>query len=326
MNNEVIKAAAAQATASEVSEEELALINAYTRRPLTAEDVYVFSLTLCDNDVDRDGERFTVESLFALEKLFVGKTGIFDHEPSAKNQAARIFSCAATHDPDRKTALGDAYFSLKARAYMPKTEENRVLREMIDSGIVKEISVGCAVEKTLCSVCGQELAVCGHSRGTVYGDKLCCGELVNPTDAYEWSFVAVPAQRSAGVIKAANRKEATMEQLLKQLEENQSVTLSRQDCEKLTAYIGGLKQAAKDGVYYRDSLTAAVLRLSAAVQPDISRGTVECMTKAMSVAQLKEIRDAFEKQRNRDFLPQPQLCAGRTKDGAADASLEQFTI
>lgn len=57
------------------SDEELALINAYTRRELTKDEVYAFSLTLCDNDVDRDGERFTVESLFALEKLFVGKTG-----------------------------------------------------------------------------------------------------------------------------------------------------------------------------------------------------------------------------------------------------------
>ncbi|MBQ1454111.1 MAG: hypothetical protein IIZ23_09105, partial [Ruminococcus sp.] len=53
----------------EVSAQELALINAYTRRPLSADEVYVFSLVLCDNDVDRDGERFTVESLFALEKL-----------------------------------------------------------------------------------------------------------------------------------------------------------------------------------------------------------------------------------------------------------------
>lgn len=327
MSNEIIKAAATQAAASEPGADELALINTYTRRPLTAEEVYVFSLTLCDNDVDRDGERFTVESLFALEKLFVGKTGIFDHEPSAKNQAARIFSCAATHDPGRKTAMGDAYFSLKARAYMPKTEENRALRESIDSGILKEVSVGCAVEKTLCSVCGQELAACAHRKGNVYGGKLCCGELVEPTDAYEWSFVAVPAQRSAGVTKEANRKEATMEQLLKQLEEKQRVTLSAQDCEKLAGYIAGLKQAAKDGVFYRDSLTAAVLRLSATVQPDISRGTVESMTKAMSVAQLKEVRDAFEKQKNRDFSPQPQLCANRTAHGgAADASLEQFTI
>ena len=75
-NGTVIKAAPVGASPCEaVTPEELALINTYTRRPLTAEEVYVFSVTLCDNDVDRDGERFPVESLFALEKLFVGKTG-----------------------------------------------------------------------------------------------------------------------------------------------------------------------------------------------------------------------------------------------------------
>ena len=153
---EIKKAAETQAAPSQVSAEELSLINRYTRRALTADEVYVFSLTLCDNDVDRDGERFTVESLFALEKLFVGKTGIFDHNPSAKNQAARIFACAVESDDTRTTATGDAYFCLKARAYMPKTEDNRALRDMLDSGIVKEVSVGCAVAHTLCSVCGQD--------------------------------------------------------------------------------------------------------------------------------------------------------------------------
>ena len=94
-SNAIQKAAEVTAAPAEaVSAEELRLINTYTRRNLSADEVYVFSVTLCDNDVDRDGERFTVESLFALEKLFVGKTGIFDHPPSAKNQTARIFACA----------------------------------------------------------------------------------------------------------------------------------------------------------------------------------------------------------------------------------------
>ena len=159
-NGTVIKAAPVGASPCEaVTPEELALINTYTRRPLTAEEVYVFSVTLCDNDVDRDGERFPVESLFALEKLFVGKTGIFDHEPSAKNQAARIFACAVEHIPERRTVTGDEYFRLRARAYMPVTEDRRALIEAIDSGIVKEVSVGCAVERTLCSICGEELAL-----------------------------------------------------------------------------------------------------------------------------------------------------------------------
>ena len=109
-DNQVTKSASVDAAEGEfgaVSENELELINAYTRKPLGAQDVYVFSVTLCDNDVDRDGERFTVESLFALEKLFVGKTGIFDHDPTAKNQTARIFRCGVEAVEGRKTATGD---------------------------------------------------------------------------------------------------------------------------------------------------------------------------------------------------------------------------
>ena len=117
MNNRgtVTKDAVIGGSTSSPTDEELGLINAYTRRELSADEVYVFSVVLCDNDVDRDGERFTVESLFELEKLFVGKTGIFDHNPSAKNQTARIFACAVESGGGKKTVTGDDYFCLKAR-------------------------------------------------------------------------------------------------------------------------------------------------------------------------------------------------------------------
>ena len=136
-NKDGIKKQAAAETdlvTEKVSAEDLSLINGYARRELSADEVYVFSVILCDNDVDRDGERFTVESLFALEKLFVGKTGIFDHEPSAKNQRARIFECRVEAVEGKKTATGDDYFRLRARAYMPRSEENEDLILAIDSG------------------------------------------------------------------------------------------------------------------------------------------------------------------------------------------------
>ena len=65
-----------------VGDDELELINRFTRRNLAKNEVYAFSVVLCDNDVDRDGERFTTDSLYELEKLFVGKTGIIDHNPT----------------------------------------------------------------------------------------------------------------------------------------------------------------------------------------------------------------------------------------------------
>lgn len=309
MDNKITKAAAGgvASDAGSATAEELELINTYTRRTLTAEEVYVFTVVLCDNDVDRDGERFTVESLFALEKLFVGKTGIFDHNPSAKNQTARIISCKVENVASRTTATGDEYFCLKARAYLPRTEGNSELIAALDSGIVKEVSVGCAVGKILCSVCGDDIGMCPHRKGETYGGKLCCGELTEPYDAYEWSFVAVPAQKNAGVTKTAYGKEIDMEGIMKKLSRGQSATFSDRDCKKLLEYIDSLKQSAKDGVYYRDSLTTEVLRLSAAVQPGISRETMESVTKGMSVAQLKEFKTAFEKQRAELIPVAPQL-------------------
>ena len=134
-NGQVIKSAADYDTQSE-----LELINGYSRRQLTADEVYVFTVALCDNDIDRDNERFTVESLFALEKLFVGKTGIIDHDPTAKNQKARIISCRVESVDGETTVLGDQLFRLTARAYIPRTEGNRELIESIEAGIVKEVS------------------------------------------------------------------------------------------------------------------------------------------------------------------------------------------
>ena len=74
---------------SMVTAEELARINEFTKCELGADEVYTFAVKLCDNEIDRDCERFTRETLMQLSELFVGKCGIFDHEWSAKEQTAR---------------------------------------------------------------------------------------------------------------------------------------------------------------------------------------------------------------------------------------------
>lgn len=327
IRKEVFSGTVADSTSSGVTAEELKQINAYTRRDLNEDEVYVFSVVLCDNDIDRDNERFTVESLFALEKLFVGKTGIIDHNPSAKNQTARIFACEVEAVSGMKTQTGDDYFRLKARAYMPRCDSNRDVITALDSGIIKEVSVGCAVEKTVCSICGEDIERCVHRRGENYGGKICCGELLNPYDAYEWSFVAVPAQKKAGVTKShlKKRKEMKMDEILKNLDEGRGFNLSNIDCKKLKDYVDNLKQLAKDGAYYRDSLTSEVVKLSALVQPDISRETMEKVAKSMTVSQLCEFRNAFKKQKDSSFEVTPQLYKDKNNNINADSN-GQFTI
>ena len=64
-----------------MSENRMEKINRFTRKELTEDDVYCFSVILCDNEIDRDCEKFSVEALKELAGLFIGKTGIFNHDP-----------------------------------------------------------------------------------------------------------------------------------------------------------------------------------------------------------------------------------------------------
>ena len=186
--------------------EELALINALARRELGADEVYAFALRLCDNDIDRDFERFGDETLEALAPMFVGVSGVFDHQWSARGQTARIYRTQVVDEDGTATSDGRPYRCLMGWAYLMRTEGNAALIAEIDGGIKREVSVGCAVERVLCSVCGEPLEECPHEKGKEYDGQVCHGVLTGATDAYEWSFVAVPAQRKAGVIKSAGRR------------------------------------------------------------------------------------------------------------------------
>ena len=175
--------------------EELALINRQALKELTAEEVFVFRVAACDNQVDRDQERFTEAALARLAELYVGKTVIMDHRWSANGQTARIYAGAVEES--------EGVQRLVLRVYMLRNDQTAPLIAAIEGGILREVSVGCQVAKAICSICGTDRreTYCGHCPGQEYEGKRCHIDLDEPTDAYEMSFVAVPAQKEAGVIK-----------------------------------------------------------------------------------------------------------------------------
>ena len=193
--------ASSAAAGGRPDETEMALIRSYARGDLKAEEVYTFPVILCDNEIDRDFERFDEKTLGDLAALFLGRTGISDHDWRSENQVARIYRTELERDPVRKTSDGLTYVSLRAWAYMLRSEANAPLIADIEGGIRKEVSVGCSIAKSFCSVCGAPAGGCSHVRGQTYDGQLCYHTLTGGVDAYEWSFVAVPAQRGAGVTK-----------------------------------------------------------------------------------------------------------------------------
>ena len=314
-NGTIIKAAS-----PEIPNGEMALVNAYARRELSEDEVYLFSVALCDNDVDRDCERFTLDALHKLAELFVGKTGIIDHNPSAKNQKARIISCKVEAADGACTALGDPLYRLTARAYIRRSAGNAELIDMIDSGIVKEVSVGCSVGRTVCSVCGQALYACDHIKGERYNGRLCCGELCDPQDAYEFSFVAVPAQRAAGVIKSVY-KEKTMEEIRKALESEKELVLNHDELKRLKDYIASLEQDAEGVRLYRGELTR---RLSEGLRSKgitLAYDTAKRVTDKLSIAELCALIDAAGD--GTDANAAPQLCY---EPGASIGGNTEFRI
>lgn len=294
---------------------ELDLINQYTKRRFSEDEVYTFSVVLCDNDIDRDFECFDSASLDKLAEMYVGRSGILDHNPTAENQTARIYACGVEAVEGKLTSYGEPYKRLVAKAYMPISDKNRNIILELDSGIKKEVSVGCSMGKSLCSICGSDFKSCSHIKGKSYGNSLCYAVLSEPKDAYEWSFVAVPAQRSAGVIKAFNefmRGENEMEDIFKKLSSSGDVVLSKSEVTELIKELDILKAKARDGEAYRHELQADVTRLYAIVEPELPIEAIKSVVEKMTLDELKAFKQVYEKKSARLGKAVPQL--GKVKD------------
>lgn len=317
------------ATFGEPTKSDLAKINAHSRRELLADEVYVFSAVLCDNEIDRDFERFTREALAKLAVLFVGKSGILDHEAKSENQMARTFECEVKSVRGKKNTQGEPYCQLVARSYIFRCEKNRELIEEIDAGIKKEVSVSCAVTSTCCSLCGADVKLepCKHKKGRTYGGQVCHAVLLEPTDAYEWSFVAVPAQKAAGVIKSFKSEVkggVKMEKIIKKLENGEAVTLTEADAKAIYERLEELERLAGEGKAYREQLCREVVRLCGLCEPGLAGGVVESVAKKMTISELQGFKKAFSQRANEVLPPRPQLASLR--NSAMGEGFEEFKV
>lgn len=279
-------------------ERQLAKINLQSKSPLTAEQVYVFSVRLCDDQPDRDMERFDTAALPELAALFVGKTGICDHDWSARQQLARVF--------DTEVVQEGGVSWVRAWAYMLRLPQNEAVIADIEGGIRKEVSVGCAMGEQICSICGKPYGTCSHQKGEQYDGETCVAVLRKPLDAYEFSFVAVPAQKAAAVTKQC-RTAADMNLL--ELVEKYGAPRHKEALKQL-------QEDAELGQVYVKNLRHEVLRLGLAADLGLDEPVLKSICSRMDHRELENLRLSLEKRVAEMYPAAPQLPAAKPGQSA----------
>ena len=272
---------------------QLEKINALAKARLNGEQVYVFSLRLCDDQMDRDFERFDTQALPELARMFLGKTGIVDHQWSTEKQVARIFETQVVQD-------GSVSY-IKAWAYIRRGGANEETIADIEAGIKKEVSVGCAMGQAVCSICGGEYGTCGHGKGQSYDGQVCCAILRQPVDAYEFSFVAVPAQREAGVLKAMGAGQQRLKELAEQFGAQGEYQV--------------LKQQAALGQRYRKELEDSVVRLGLSLELGLQEPVLRRLAQCAGAEDLTAVKAAWQ-ERLEQLMPVVTQLGGQLQRSA----------
>jgi len=303
---------------TEVKAKDLELINKQTRRKLKEDEVYAFNIILCDNDVDREYECFNLDTLQELAKLYVGKTGIFDHSMKGRDQCARIYYAEVVKG-DKSTKTGMDLYQLKAKAYMPKTTKNADLILEIDSGIKREVSVGCSVEHAYCSICGidRKKRSCKHVKGNVYtknGEKTVCHIVLDTArDAFEWSFVAVPAQIGAGVVKSLKKVDERVEKMdIKSVKKSlnvdgEEIVIAKSAAAFILNHIADLERLAEVGTLHIEQMKKDIVKSCAITRPALKKPMLEAILDKMDVEEIKALKESFDADLDEFFPARAQI-------------------
>lgn len=187
-------------------EADLELINKHTIKPLTSDEVYTFKVQICDNDIDRVGDKMTDNFLEQVAANISGVTGLKDHDWSVDNQLSRLYDAEVVTDDTQLTKLGEKRKYVLGKAYTLSKYKDYI--DSINAGLLKETSISFESSGDVCSICGEPMTkdVCdvghcknGHIAGQYYDNVLCYNKIDKLEDILEWSLVAVPCQRNAGI-------------------------------------------------------------------------------------------------------------------------------
>ncbi len=290
---------AVRAELTEVSEADLELINrSFALRPLTAEQVYVRRIALCNDQYDRTQERFPRSYLERFAETLPGKP-LLAHHDRHSYPVGRFFR-AEVGTGDGARADGTPTDGIRAEGsgnwlycwvYLVKTPANEEIRAQIDGGVYSHVSIGFRWADLRCDLCGKSYfrGDCPHVIGQEYEGRVATatyGGDLGRVEAVEGSLVYLGAQYGAVVTKSDDRQ-AEKECL--------NGCLNGKHPPKENAPASGL---ADDGTLYRIDLRREIGRLAACVRAEAEvAGRLTSLDAAgdVTASRLKELHDELQK-------------------------------
>jgi len=170
----------------EAAEERDGAVNRYALRALDPAEYAVFTLDLCNNQIDRHFSRFPEEELARINDLVPGRPLMERHDLRGSLPRGRFFR-SALH------VKGDVV-SVRPEVYVLRTAENADFILNIEGGVYRETSIGFSFRTPECSVCGKDLRTCDHVPGRAYGGETCHFIMREVLEVAEGSVVSAGSQ------------------------------------------------------------------------------------------------------------------------------------
>lgn len=256
------------------SEAHLAQINKLALRALNADEVYVRTVYLAHNAIDRDREAFDDTLLNDFANTLPGK-GVFVRHPGGWDGdsgpgVGRWIDARVVDMPldEARTVLREPKLAwppgteraklLESTFYLLRTADTKDLIDKIDGGIAADVSIGFRA--------ADRSGISDAAQNTI------AYRLLGPGEALEGSLVWLGAQPGARVHKSATREDETMtpeqikalEDKLAAAEKTAADNKAKADAhDAMTKDIGdiaALKAAAADGAAYRAQIVDDIVK------------------------------------------------------------------
>lgn len=186
----------------------LSVINKVANANLSADEVLVMGMYLCNTARDYYYSRFSRAALGEVVELVPGRPVQASHTYALGVLGlpmARYFDAEVVQLQHRGWTKRDSNWA-KCLYYTANDEEGQRIYRRVRTGVWKEVSIGWRCADATCSICNESIMSCGHVPGEVYErGGICEYEFNGITAVLEGSFVFAGGQKDTSTFVPGER-------------------------------------------------------------------------------------------------------------------------